>query len=321
MPLPSEVERKVKVKYENAPTDEAKGCHPEKRSVELLLDYGVINLNKPKGPTSHLVSDHVKKILHVEKAGHGGTLDPGVTGVLPIAIGRATRVIQTILKGGKEYVAIMHLHDEVSEDKLRDAVKKFVGEIDQMPPVKSAVVRRVRTRKIYYIDILEIKEQDVLMKVGCEAGTYVRKLCFDIGRKLKVGANMSELVRTKAGPFNDKDWVTLQDLEDSYYFWKEEKNDAEIRRCIKPFEAAVNHLPKIWVHDSAVNPLCHGSSLKVPGIVKLHDFNVKSLVAIMSLKDELIGIGQAEMTSKAILKEEKGIAVNMEKVFMPTGVY
>ncbi len=321
MPLPSEVERKVRIKVENVTTDPTKGCEPNKRPIPELLDYGVINLNKPKGPTSHLVSDHVKKILGVNAAGHGGTLDPGVTGVLPIAINRATRVIQTILKGGKEYITIMHLHKPVEEVKLRDVIAKFVGKINQLPPVKSAVVRRIRTRKIYYIDIMEINGQDVLMSVGCEAGTYVRKLLHDAGMKLKVGANMAELVRTKAGPFSDKDWVTLQDLEDAFAFWKQDGKEEELRRCIKPPESSVEHLPKVWIHDSAVTPVCHGSSLKVPGIIKLHDFNIEGLVAVMTLKDELVGIGKAMMKAKDILREQKGIAVKMEKVFMKTGTY
>jgi len=314
MQLPSEVVRVERVKVEDVKGEI--GCDPFERQVSILLEYGVINLNKPKGPTSHLVSDHVKKILGVNKAGHGGTLDPGVTGVLPVAIGRATRIIQTILKGGKEYVAIMHLHEKVSEDKIKDVVKKFVGKINQMPPVKSAVVRRVRTRKVYYIDILEINGQDVLFKIGCEAGTYVRKICHDMGQELNVGAHMSELIRTKAGPFNYSDWVTLQDLEDAFYFWKEDGDEKELRRCILPPEVAINHLPKIWVDDSCIVPLCHGSDLKVPGVIKLNDFNVEGLVAVMTLKNELICIGQARMTSKAILKEEKGLAVKVEKVFM-----
>lgn len=310
--------RKIRVKVENVSTELFKHQDPYKRPIETLLDYGVINLNKPKGPTSHLVTDHVKKILNIKKAGHGGTLDPKVTGVLPIAIGRATRIIQAILKGGKEYVAIMHLHKKVDKDEIIKSIQKFVGKINQLPPVKSAVVRRVRTRKIYYIEILEIDGLDVLMKIGCEAGTYVRKLIHDIGQDLNVGAHMSELIRTKAGPFTDKNWVTLQDLEDAYYFWKEKKNEEELRKCILPPETAVQHLPKVWVHDSCVTALCHGSNLKIPGVIKLNDFNVKSIVAIMTLKEELIAIGRALMTSKEILKKEKGVAVKVEKVFMKT---
>ncbi|MBI4146621.1 RNA-guided pseudouridylation complex pseudouridine synthase subunit Cbf5 [Candidatus Woesearchaeota archaeon] len=320
--LPFEmVKREVLVKRE-ADTDPSFGYLPDKRPTELLLDFGVINVNKPKGPTSHMVSDFVQRILHIDKAGHGGSLDPAVTGVLPVAIGRATRIVQALLPAGKEYVCIMHLHDDVSEGKVRAAVKEFVGRITQLPPRKSAVVRRERERDIYYLDILEIEGRDVLFKMGCQAGTYVRKVCHDLGLRLNVGAHMAELIRTKAGPFSEKDMVSLQDLEDAYAFWKEEQNDKFLRHCIKPVEFAVQHLPKVWIQDSAIDTLCHGASLNVPGVVKLESGIVKdALVAVLTLKGELVGLGEAFMTSEQMIKEEKGLCVKVSKVFMKEGTY
>jgi H/ACA ribonucleoprotein complex subunit 4 len=293
------------------------GIEPESRSVEELLNYGIININKPRGPTSHEVSAFVQKILNVSKSGHSGTLDPNVTGVLPIAIGRATRVVQHLLTAGKEYVAVMHMHKEIPEQLLRKTIKDFIGKINQLPPIKSAVKRQWRERKIYYIDIMEIKGKEVLMRIGCEAGTYIRKLIHDIGQKLGCGAQMAELIRTKAAAFNDKTMWTLQDLSDAYWFYKNEKNDKFLRKIVLPVERAVDHLKKIWVVDSAVNSLCHGANLKIPGIVQLSDkIDLEEDVAILTLKNELIAVGKAKLTSKYIMRKTKGVAADVYQVFM-----
>ncbi|MFH1682545.1 MAG: RNA-guided pseudouridylation complex pseudouridine synthase subunit Cbf5 [Candidatus Woesearchaeota archaeon] len=289
---------------------------PGERSVSELLNYGIVNIDKPKGPTSHQVSDYVQRILHIKKSGHSGTLDPGVTGVLPIALGRATRIVQTLLPAGKEYMCIMHIHKEVEEKKVRRVFKEFTGKITQLPPIKSAVKRQERERDIYYINMLEIEGKDVLFQVGCQAGTYIRKLVHDIGKRLGTGAHMVELRRTKAGCFDESTLVTLQELTDAYFYWKEEGKEKLIRKVIQPIENAVQHLPKIWVFDSAVESLCHGRDLAAPGIFKLHnDINPDNLVAVMTVTDELIAIGNAEMTSIMMLKKKNGIAVKINKVF------
>lgn len=321
--LPFErIKREILIKKQ-AETDPKYGIDPDKREVEEMINYGIINLDKPKGPTSHQVSDYVQKILKIKKAGHSGTLDPGVTGILPIATERATRIVQTLLKAGKEYVGIMHLHKDVDEKSLKKVIKEFTGKIKQKPPLKSAVKRVERYREIYYFEILEIDKKDVLFKVGCEAGTYIRKLVHDIGKKLCVGAHMAELRRTKAGPFNeDKNPATLQDLADAYHFWKNENNEKFIRYCIQPIEAAIEHLPKIWVLDTAVNPLCHGSDLKIPGVSKVEsDIEPDQVIAILTLKNELIATGTAKLTSKKIINNEKGVAVLTHKVFMKPEIY
>ena len=320
--LPFErIERKIIVRQE-AETDEKYGCRPEERKTEEIINYGIVNIDKPKGPTSHQVSDFVQKILHINKSGHSGTLDPAVTGVLPVALGRATRIVQTLLTAGKEYVAIMHLHKKVEEDKLRDTIeKKFTGKIQQLPPLKSSVKRQLRTRTVYYFEILEIDDKDVLFKVGTEAGTYIRKLIHDIGKNLGIGAHMAKLRRTKAGPFDETTLVNLHELGDAFYFWKEENNEKFLRKIIQPVENGVNHLRKVWVFDSTVESLCHGIDLKIPGISKLSSNIIKDeTVAVMTLKNELIALGVAKLNSEEMMGE-KGIAVQIEKVFMQPGVY
>jgi H/ACA ribonucleoprotein complex subunit 4 len=320
--LPFELEARNVVFRKEYPTNPHLGCVPSERKTEDIINYGIINVDKPKGPTSHMVSDYVQKIIHIDKAGHSGTLDPAVTGVLPTALGRGTRIVSALLGAGKEYVAVMHLHEKVDEKVLRDTINKsFLGPIRQMPPIKSSVKRQWRTRSIYYFDILEIDGQDVLFKVGTEAGTYIRKLIHDLGQKLKAGAHMAELRRTKAGPFPEDTSFTLHELSDAYHFWKEEQNDKFIRKVIQPVENGAAHLKKIWVFDSTVESMCHGSDLKVPGISKLHDNIQKDdIIAIMTLKDELVALGTAQMPSEEMTKD-KGIAATTDKVFMAPGAY
>ena len=319
--LPFEkIKRKVIVRKE-AETSDKYGKRPEDRTTEEIIHFGIVNINKPAGPTSHQVTAYARDLLNLKKAGHSGTLDPQVTGVLPIGLERATKVMHLLLTAGKEYVAIMHIHDELDEDLIVEGLNSFVGEITQLPPVKSAVKRAYRKRKVYYIKILEIDGRDVLFKVGVQAGTYIRKLIHDFGVKMKVGAHMAKLRRTKVGPFDEETIFTLNDLRDAYYYYKEEKNDSFMRKIIQPVEKAVSHLPKVWVFDTAVNSICHGSNLKVPGISKLND-DIKSgdITAVMTLKDELVAYGTAKMSSKEMLGS-RGIAVSVEKVFMKPEVY
>ena len=298
----------------------ALGCYPDKRPIEKLIQYGVVNIDKPSGPTSHQVSDYVQKILNIKKSGHSGTLDPGVTGVLPIALEKATRVVQVLLLSGKGYIALMHLHKKVGEQKIKENLMKFVGKIKQIPPLKSAVKRVKREREVYYIEILDIEGQDVLFRVGCQAGTYIRKLIHDFGLKVG-GAHMAELRRTKAGPFGESTLFTLQDLADAFYYYKK-GNEKFLRKVIQPMENAVAHLPKIWVLDSAVDSVCHGANLNIPGIAKLESgIEEGNNVAVLTLKGELVAIGIANKNSEEILNNEKGLAVKAHKVFMEPGIY
>lgn len=304
-------------------TDPGYGHFPEERPVKDHIRRGIINLDKPSGPTSHEVDSWVKRILGVEKTGHGGTLDPKVTGVLPIGVDYATRVIQMLLGADKEYVCLMRLHSEISEKKIQNIFAEFQGKIFQMPPLKSAVKRELRVRNIYYVNILEIEGQDVLFKIGCEGGTYIRKYCHDIGEALGIGAHMAELRRTKSGPFaEDETLATLQDLTDAYHIWKEEEDESLLRKVILPMERAVEHLSKIIIRDSAVDAICHGADLASGGIVKIEEGIKKGdTVAVMTLKGELVAAGESLKTSSEIYKLNKGIVIDIKKVFMEPDTY
>ena len=306
----------------HAETSEKFGKSPEKRTVEELINYGIINVDKPEGPTSHQVSAHVQKILGIKKSGHSGTLDPKVTGVLPVALGKGTRIVQSLLTAGKEYVCLMQVHADVEEKKLRSIINKFIGVIDQLPPVRSAVKRQQRKRTIYYIDIIEIAGREVLFRIGCQAGTYIRKLCSDIGKDLGTGAHMAELRRTRAGPFDEFTLCTMQELTDAYYYYKDKNDDKELRKLVMPVEEGAKHLQRVWVMDSTVDTICHGAFLNIPGIAKLDDgIGPGDKVAVLTLKDELVSVGIAQMYSEEVMRKDKGLFIKSEQVFMEPGTY
>lgn len=301
-------------------TDPKYGCAPEARTVKAHIERGVVNIDKPAGPTSHEVVAWIKDILKINKAAHTGTLDPRVTGVLPVMLGVATKLADTFI-ADKGYVCVMKLHGAVEEDKLRKISKDFVGLIYQRPPLKSAVRRQVRIRKVHYIEIMEIAGKDVLMKVGCEAGTYMRMLCHHLGLALGVGAHLVQLRRTKSFPFDEANLTKLQELKDAYIF-SEEGDERLLRKLIMPMEYALGHLPCIIVKDSAVDAICHGADLTAPGISRIEEgINIGNRVVIYTLKGEAVSIGEAKMISEDMFTSEKGVCVKAEKVFMKRGTY
>ena len=319
--LPSDKKRKRLIKV-SAKTNPNYGKSPDERSMNEILNNGMIILDKPRGPTSHQVDAWIRKILEIEKVGHGGTLDPNAVGVLPIGVGDATRALQVLLSAGKEYVGVMKLHKQVDKSKIVEMCQSFVGDVSQMPPLRSAVKRVRRTRHIYYLDIMQIKDRDVLFRVGCEAGTYIRTLCVDIGRKLKCGAHLAELRRTRVGKLIEENAVTLHDVKDAYVFWKEEDNDKELRSIIPPMERLLDHLPKIIIRDSAVDALCHGAGLAIPGIVEV-DSDIKNgdMTAVLTLKGEGVALVHTLMSTEDIIQKDKGICASIDRVLMNKGTY
>lgn len=320
--LPSEIPRKILVKAEDTP-DPNHGCEPKKRPINEYINKGLINLDKPSGPTSHEVASWVKKILGLKKAGHSGTLDPNVTGLLPTMLGEATKVGDALLTAGKEYICLMRLHQKIPREKINEVFNEFVGPIYQKPSIKSAVKRETRIRNIYYLDILETEGEYVLFRVGCEAGTYIRKLCHDLGLALGTGAHMQELRRTKSGAFReDETTTTLHDLKDAQVIWEEGRDETYLRKIISPMEKGLLHLPKIAVRDSAVDAICHGASLAAPGILTLESGIEKGdLIAVFSLKGEAVSFGTAQMSSEEIMRSETGIAATTDRVLMEPGTY
>lgn len=298
------------------------GKKPKERTVEELLKNSFINIDKPKGPTSHQVDAWIKKILDTKKIGHSGTLDPNATGVLPIGVGSATKILQFLLPSGKEYISLIKIHKDVSEEKIKEVCEKFVGKITQLPPVRSAVKRRKRKRSIYYIDVLDIKDREFLIRVGCESGTYIRTLAVDIGKKLKTGAHLSDLRRSRVGNISEKNIFYLQDLKDAFVFYKEDKDDSFLKEILRPVEEMLDFLPKIIISDSAVDAICNGANLMKPGIVEI-DTEIKKndLVLIETLKGEAVAVAKTVLSTEEIVQNKKGECAILEKVIMKKGTY
>ena len=234
-----------------------------------------------------------------------------------------TRVaVAALLSAGKEYVAVMRLHEERNEADIRRVASTFVGKIQQTPPVRSAVAKRPRIRRIYYLDILEVEGRDVLFRAGCQAGTYVRNLCVDMAKALGTRGHMQELRRTRTGLFTEADLVTLHDVRDGRVFWQDGKDESVLRRCIRPVEAVTAHLNAIVLRDSAVDAVCHGAPLACIGVAQL-DAGIEEgePVALLSLKGELVALGEAKMTSHKVLESESGIAATATRVVMRKGTY
>ncbi|MEK6852029.1 MAG: RNA-guided pseudouridylation complex pseudouridine synthase subunit Cbf5, partial [Candidatus Thermoplasmatota archaeon] len=257
-----------------------------------------------------------------ERAGHGGTLDPRVTGVLPIAFNDATRGLDALLAGDKEYVGVMELHQDVAEEKLRAMFRRFTGPIYQMPPVRSAVKRELRVRTIHELDLLERDARLVLLRTRCESGTYIRTLANDLGEALGVGAHLVDLRRTRAGPFRESEARPLTDLQDALAFWRQDGDDSHLRKLMLPMERLFAHLPKVVLKDTAVDAVCHGASLAVPGIVSMEPGIARgALVALVTAKGEGVALAHAAMTPSQVDSAQKGVAATTERVLMDPGTY
>ncbi len=246
-----------------------------------------------------------------------------MSGVLPVALESASKIIGYLMLSTKEYVAVMQLHGHVSEERLKEVIKSFIGRIYQKPPVRSSVKRALRIKEIYNIEILEIQYPFVLMRIECEHGTYVRKLIHDIGDILGAGAHMRELRRTRTGPFKeDETLVTMHELSEATYMWKQMNDDKPLSDIILPVEFGVSHLPKVIIMDGAVSAITHGADLAVPGIAMLHEgIRPGDAVGIFTLKGELVATGIARMSTEQIIQSTKGIAVKTKRVIMNKDTY
>ena len=315
-----EITREIRVKAEEE-TNPKYGCPPNERPINQHIQYGMLVIDKTSGPTSHEVAAWIKKLLDLDKVGHGGTLDPKVTGVLPVTLQDSTKIVQALLDSGKEYICVMRTHDDVSEETIRKTLKMFTGEIYQRPPLRSSVSRRLRTRYLYDIDYHEGDGRNWLFKVACQSGTYIRKLCFDVGEVIGCGAHMQELRRTRSGPFTEQEMYTLYDLSEAVDL-REEGDNSKLREIIRPFEDAAQLLPKIWIRDSAVEAICNGAQLAIPGILRYESgIQVNDLILVMTQKEEAVALMRADMSSGKIQAEDHGIAATIERVMMPSGIY
>ncbi len=304
-------------------TPESKhGTRPEQRTLAERIRLGVAVVDKPQGPTSHQVSAWVRDMFGVPRAGHSGTLDPHVTGVLPVALADATRAIEAVLEGDKEYVGVMQLHQDVDGRRVRSMMERFVGDIYQIPPVRSAVRREQRVRHVEELEPLEISGRNVLFRVRCESGTYIRTLCADIGEALGVGANMLDLRRTRTASFSESEAHPLNAFRDALAYWREDHDEAPLRDLLRPMESLLVHLPKLVVKDTAVDAICHGANVHVPGVAKLSPHIKRGqIVGVFTGKDEAVALAKAMMTSDEITIAKSGVAADVARVLMEPGTY
>jgi predicted rRNA pseudouridine synthase len=288
---------------------------PDERSVDEILSFGVVNLDKPPGPSSHQVTAWLRDRLGVKRAAHAGTLDPKVTGCLPVLTGDATRMAQAFDASVKGYVAILVLHSRAPDDAV-ERIAEFEGPILQKPPRKSAVKRRLRTRTIHQIDVLELEERRALLHVECESGTYIRKLCHDLGLALGTGAHMGDLRRVKTVPFDDTDLVTMHDLTDAMAFYEDEDEDgereSEIRSVVHPGERTLSHLPRVIIAGSAAEQVAHGAPVYAPGVIDADEADTGSLVACYTPDGTAVCLGRFVGDPEAA----SGTVVDLERVLV-----
>ena len=304
---------------------------PDERTPAELLEFGVVNLDKPAGPSAHQVAAWVRDLAEVNRAAHSGTLDPKVTGCLPTLTGAATRLSQVFLDA-KEYVAVLELHDSAPGD-LEAIASEFEGPLYQKPPRKSAVSRKLRVREIYELDVLEVQERQALLHIRCESGTYIRKLCHDLGLALGTGAHMGHLRRTATGPFDDSTLVTLQDLSDALNRWREGEvrgtpesasgderseeppatdEDDWLREVVLPAERALENLPRVTIAYSAAEAVAEGAPVYAPGVISAEDAERDELVACFTPDDAAVCLG----TNVGDADADSGTVVELERVLV-----
>jgi len=284
-------------------------CVPEIDDFKMLIQRGFIVVDKAGGMTSHDVVDEIRKLYGIRKVGHAGTLDPMVTGVLPIGLGEGTKLLRFLLESGKIYLCDMIVHKDIDPSQVEQALHEQIGVITQLPPVKSRVKRVHRERSIYSLDIKSIKGRKAIYEVHCEAGTYIRKLCHDVGEQLGIGAHMQGLQRLSAGGFKIDEAIGLDELKTSKL-----KDPLEVLEYLRPLEVMIKHKPKIWISDDAARTISQGAMLAAPGILAFEEFDKNDFVFLFRTDGFLIAVGQAEMSSEEAQQINRGIVAKPHKI-------
>lgn len=287
----------------------------------LIPASGIVVIDKPRGPSSHQVTAWAGDILG-RRVGHAGTLDPGVSGVLVVMFGGAVRLAPMLLSHDKEYICLMRIHGDVSRRMVDTVAGEFVGRVYQRPPRRSAVKRNLRIREIHEIEILDMEGRLVLFRVWCDAGTYIRTLCVHMGYALGVCAHMQELRRIRSGPFDEAGAVSLHELADAVATAREGGDPVPLQQMLLPPASAVVDLPKVIIRDTAVDAICHGAVLAGVGVVRIEGgFGKGEVVAIMTARGELVGLGEALVGSSVLKPGEPGLVVAPTTVLMRPGTY
>lgn len=280
------------------------GKAPNDRTMEEALKYGIAIIDKPPGPSSHEVSAFVRKILELNVTGHTGTLDQNVSGVLVVLLENSRKISGYAARADKKYVCLMRAGVLIEAALLEAALANFRGEIYQKPPLQSAVAKKLRVRRIHSLNALEIRGNLVLFECVCEAGTYIRKLVYDLGEILGLKTEMIELRRVSAGQFLESQAQTLQQLSDYYWAWKEKGSEQKLRKAILPLESV--EMKRAMLIDEAAKKIKNGVKPKI-GDVAAMDENISAgdVVGLFTLKGELIAAGRALVAGHEIQKKLK----------------
>lgn len=302
------------------------GSSPLTREIHDYVRSGCIYLDKPANPSSHEVVAWIKRILKVEKTGHSGTLDPKTTGCLVVCIERATRLVKSQQSAGKEYIAIFQLHEKVeSVKKITQALDRLRGALFQRPPLISAVKRQLRIRTIYDTKLLDYDEEKNIgiFWVKCEAGTYVRTMCVHLGLLLGVGGQMIELRRNRSGFHSEEDGlVTLHDILDAQWLYENFKDESYLRHVVRPLESLLTKHKRIIMKDSAVNAICYGAKIMLPGVLRYENgIEIDQEIVIVTTKGEAIALGIALMTTATMAGCDHGAVAKIKRVLMDRDTY
>ena len=306
----------------NAKTSPDHGTIPSERTIDQLLESCFILLDKSPGPSSHQVSAWARDMMGLEKLGHGGTLDPFASGLLPLLSGKAMRLTGKILTHDKSYLALFKFGKELERSEIEDKMAMLTGKVYNVPPEISAVRVQVRTRKISKFDILDFDGTSLLTHIECEAGTYVRTMARDLGLLLDTPVELKELRRPKSGEFSLSQSITMQQLADAYWLWKEKGEEDAMLRILHPIEDMLSDLPRVVVKDGAAAALSHGAPLLRPGVVSIdEDLNVGSEVLLVTMKGEAVAIAKMSQNSKVIPDMNQGEVAKPNCVLMKEDTY
>ncbi|MGB0802251.1 MAG: RNA-guided pseudouridylation complex pseudouridine synthase subunit Cbf5 [Candidatus Poseidoniaceae archaeon] len=306
----------------DAKTSPDHGTIPGERTIEQLLESCFILLDKSPGPSSHQVSAWARDMMGLEKLGHGGTLDPFASGLLPLLSGKAMRLTGKILTHDKSYLALFKFGKEIERDEIEDKMAMLTGKVYNVPPEISAVRVQVRTRKISKFDILDFDGTSLLTHIECEAGTYVRTMARDLGLLLDTPVELKELRRPTSGEFSLSQSITMQQLADAYWLWQEKGEEDAMLRILHPIEDMLSDLPRVVVKDGAAAALSHGAPLLRPGVVSIDDdLNVGTEVLLVTIKGEAVAIAKMSQNSKVIPDMNQGEVAKPNCVLMKEDTY
>ena len=303
---------------------------------------GIVNIYKEKGYTSHDVVAVLRKVVGQKKIGHTGTLDPDATGVLPVCLGRATKVCELLTDHDKTYEALLLLGKttdtqdisgevleekdpgNLAEEEVRSCIESFIGEYDQIPPMYSAlkvngkklyelaregktVERKSRKVQIHGILILEMNLPHVRMEVDCSKGTYIRTLCHDIGEKLQVGGCMEELERTKVGRFLKEDAVTLDEV-------RQKMEQGEGAELFTPLDQIFGELPAVTVTDAKAWMSYNGNDLPERFLLEKEEWTDGQEVRVYDSRKNFIGLYQYRAPKKLFHIKKMFLDPEAEKI-------